>query len=43
MSSQLRGPNGTSLIVKMIWILDLEEKIRFVTLIPDKGEYNDEI
>ncbi len=32
----LRGPNGKSLAVKTIWILDLEGDIRFITLMPEK-------
>jgi hypothetical protein len=39
----LQGPDGTSLAVKTIWILDLEGDIRFVTLVPDKEDYEDEI
>jgi hypothetical protein len=31
----IQGPNGRSLAVKTIWILDLEGNIRFVTLVPD--------
>jgi len=39
----LHGPNGTSLAVKTIWILDLESDIRFVTLVPDMEDHDDEI
>lgn len=39
----LHGPNGTSLAIKTIWILDLEDKIRFVTLVPDKEDSDNEI
>ncbi|HWF45211.1 MAG TPA: hypothetical protein VG537_11270 [Candidatus Kapabacteria bacterium] len=39
---KLYGPNGTSLAIKTIWILDLEDKIRFVTLVPDMEDSNDE-
>jgi len=32
----LKGPNGIRLGVRMIWIVNLLDEIRFVTLVPDK-------
>lgn len=39
----LRGPNGASLAVRTIWIVNLLGEIRFVTLKPDKERYRNEI
>jgi hypothetical protein len=39
----LRGPNGVLLTVRTIWIQNLSGEFRFVTLIPDKERYRNEI
>jgi hypothetical protein len=39
----LTGPNGERLAVRTVWVLNLLNEIRFVTLLPDKARYHDEI
>ncbi|HZK76132.1 MAG TPA: hypothetical protein VFD13_04415 [Candidatus Kapabacteria bacterium] len=39
----LVGPNTIRLAVSAIWILNLSDEIRFVTLQPDKERYHNEI
>ncbi len=39
----LREPNGVRLAVKTIWVLNLLQEIRFITLTPDKERYRNEI
>lgn len=39
----LEGPNGVRLAIKTVWAVNLFHGIRFVTLVPDKARYYDEI
>ena len=39
----LRGTNGVLLAIRTYWIRNLSDEIRFVTLVPDKERYRNEI
>lgn len=42
--ASLRGPNGNSLSVCAIWMIEQETEIaKFITMYPDKGPRRDEI